>query len=145
MNHILCYFYVFFIAKYFQTLECCVFRPAFGCLQHSKAGRNILIRRFSTFFVHFRAFSVISRLKSTKNEQKKHVNLSTPMLALLRRASFWPPSMFYISFLFRINHSLPCLDLNPGPPGTKQIAYQCATVLQISEIKLLLVCYSDAP
>ena len=51
--------------------ECCVFRPAFGCLQHPKAGRNIFFSRFSTFFVHFRAFSVISRLKSTKNEQKK--------------------------------------------------------------------------
>ena len=33
------------------------------------------------------------------------------------------------SFLFRINNSLPCWDLNPGPPGTKQIAYQSATVL----------------
>ena len=33
------------------------------------------------------------------------------------------------SFLFRINNSLPCQDLNPGPPGTKQIAYQYATAL----------------
>ena len=34
------------------------------------------------------------------------------------------------SFLFRINNSLPCRPLNPGPPGMKQIAYQCATVLR---------------
>ena len=27
-------------------------------------------------------------------------------------------------------NSLPCWDLNPGPPGTKQIAYYCATVLR---------------
>ena len=33
------------------------------------------------------------------------------------------------SFLFRINNYLPCRDLNPGPPSTKQIAYQYATVL----------------
>ena len=33
------------------------------------------------------------------------------------------------SFLFRINNSLPCQDLNPGPPGEKQMTYQCATVL----------------
>ena len=33
------------------------------------------------------------------------------------------------SFLFRINNYLPCRDLNPGPAGTKQIAYQCAAVL----------------
>ena len=45
---------------------CCVFRPAFGCLQHPKAGRNIFFSHFSTFFVHFRAFLMISRLKSTK-------------------------------------------------------------------------------
>ena len=32
---------------------CCVFRPAFGCLQHPKAGRNIFFSRFSTFFVIF--------------------------------------------------------------------------------------------
>ena len=42
------------------------------------------------------------------------------------------PSIYLpnISFLFRINNSLPCRDLNPGPPGTKQIAYQCATLLR---------------
>ena len=34
------------------------------------------------------------------------------------------------SFLFGINNSLPCRDLNSGPPSTKQIAYQCATVIQ---------------
>ena len=33
------------------------------------------------------------------------------------------------SFLFRINSYLPCQDLNLGPLCTKQIAYQCATVL----------------
>ena len=34
------------------------------------------------------------------------------------------------SFLLRMNNSLPCWDMNPGPPGTKQIAHQCATMLQ---------------
>ena len=37
---------------------------------------------------------------------------------------------FNNSFLLRINHSLPCRDLSPGPPCTKQIAYQCAAVLR---------------
>ena len=49
---------------------CSVFRPAFRCLQHLKAGWNIFFSSFSTFFVHFKAFSVISRLKSTKNVWK---------------------------------------------------------------------------
>ena len=39
-------------------------------------------------------------------------------------------SLVGYSFLFRINNSLPCRDLNPWRPGTKQIAYQCATVLR---------------
>ena len=34
------------------------------------------------------------------------------------------------SFLFWIDNSPPCRDLNPGPPSMKQIAYQCATVLR---------------
>ena len=34
------------------------------------------------------------------------------------------------SFLFRINNYLPCQDLNPGPTGMKQIAYQCATMIR---------------
>ena len=38
---------------------------------------------------------------------------------------------FNNSFLLRITNSLPCRDLNPGPPGTKLIAYQCATVLRL--------------
>ena len=56
--------------------SCCVFWPAFGCCAHLKAGRNIFFSRFSTFFVHFRAFSVISRLKSTKNVWKCFYQLS---------------------------------------------------------------------
>ena len=46
---------------------CCVFQPAFWCCAHSKAGQNTFFQPFSTFFVHFKPFSVISRLKSTKN------------------------------------------------------------------------------
>ena len=39
-------------------------------------------------------------------------------------------------FLFiQNNNSLPCWDLNPGPPGTKQIAYQCATVLWLQLVR----------
>ena len=41
---------------------CCVFRPAFGCCAHPKAGWNLFFSHFSTFFVYFKAFSVISRL-----------------------------------------------------------------------------------
>ena len=47
--------------------HCCVFRTAFGCCVHPKAGWNIFFNRFSTFFVHFKPFSVISHPKSTKN------------------------------------------------------------------------------
>ena len=50
--------------KYF---ECWVFRPAFGCCAHPKAGGNTFFQPFSSFFVHFLPFSVISSLKSTKN------------------------------------------------------------------------------
>ena len=39
-------------------------RPAFECCAHPKAGRNIFFSHFSTLFVHFKPFSVISRLKS---------------------------------------------------------------------------------
>ena len=35
------------------------------------------------------------------------------------------------SFVFKTNNSLPCQDLNPGPPSTKHLAYQCATVLPL--------------
>ena len=44
---------------------CCVFQPAFGCWAYPKAGWNIFFMPFSTFFVNFKPFSVISRLKST--------------------------------------------------------------------------------
>ena len=49
---------------------CCVFWPAYGCCTHPKAGRNLFFSSFSTFFVIFKAFSVISRLKSLKNDWK---------------------------------------------------------------------------
>ena len=45
--------------------DCCVFRPAFGCCAHPKAGGTTFFQPFSTFFVHLKPFSVISRLKST--------------------------------------------------------------------------------
>ena len=54
----------------FCIIVCCVFRPAFRCLQHLKAGWNTFFQPFSTFFVHFKPFSVISRLKSKKNVWK---------------------------------------------------------------------------
>ena len=41
------------------------------------------------------------------------------------------------TFLFRINNSLPCQDLTPGPPGEKQMTYQYATVL-LSKFKNIL-------
>ena len=43
---------------------CFVFLPALGCCWHPKAGQNLFFSRFSSFLVHCKAFSVISRLKS---------------------------------------------------------------------------------
>ena len=40
-----------------------------------QAGRNIFFSHFLIFFVHFKAFLVISRLKATKNEQEKNSSL----------------------------------------------------------------------
>ena len=34
---------------YFISAACCVFQPAFGCLQHQKAGRNIFSAVFQPF------------------------------------------------------------------------------------------------
>ena len=53
-----------FWSKKFRN-SCCVFQPAFGC-----ARRNIFFSCFSTFIVYFKAFSVISLLKSTKKHLK---------------------------------------------------------------------------
>ena len=47
--------------------KCCVFRPAIVYCAHRKAGRPTFFQPFSAFFVHFKPFSVISRLKSTRN------------------------------------------------------------------------------
>ena len=41
----------------FKEGNCCVFWPALGCCAHPKAGQNLFFSHFSTFFVHFRAFS----------------------------------------------------------------------------------------
>ena len=38
--------------------NCCVFWPVFGFCVHPKAGWNTLFQLFSTFFVHFKSFSV---------------------------------------------------------------------------------------
>ena len=46
---------------------CCVFWPAFGCCAHLKAGPTFFFSHFQPFFLYFKPFSVISRLKSTKN------------------------------------------------------------------------------
>ena len=59
---------------------CCVFFSSFGCCVHPKAGWTTFVQLFSTFFVPFKPFSVISRLKSTKKVWKwtKKWFLSTP-------------------------------------------------------------------
>ena len=44
----------------FNTMVCCEFRPAFGCCAHPKACRTTFFQPFSTFFVHFKPFSVTS-------------------------------------------------------------------------------------
>ena len=48
---------------------CCVFRPAFGCCPHLKAGQNTFIQSFSTFFLLFSDFTneiTEKRLKMNK-------------------------------------------------------------------------------
>ena len=60
----------FFSLAYLVDLGCCVFQPAFGCFAHPKAGQTTFFQPFTTF-VHFKPFSVISRLKSTKNVWKR--------------------------------------------------------------------------
>ena len=57
--------------KNLQLDNCCVFRPAFGCCAHLKAGCNTFFQPFSPFFVYFKPFPVISWLKSTKNDEKE--------------------------------------------------------------------------
>ena len=55
--------------------NCCVFRPPFGCCAHPKVGQNLFFSRFSTFFVHFKAFSVIIkelRMRRSLVLQVKH-------------------------------------------------------------------------
>ena len=54
----------------FNYISCCVIRPAFRCCAHLKAGRNLFFQPFSSFFVQFLPFSVISRMKSTKTVRK---------------------------------------------------------------------------
>ena len=46
------------------NILCCVFWSAFWCCAHPKGGRTTLFQLFSAFFVHFKPYSVISRLKS---------------------------------------------------------------------------------
>ena len=52
----------------------------FWVLHAPKSWSNYFFQPFSTFFAHFKPFSVISRLKSTKNiwKRTKNVFLSTP-------------------------------------------------------------------
>ena len=67
--------------QFFSNCMCCVFRPAFGCLQHPKAGRNIFFSRFSTFFVlfcWFQTFFSDFTAEINKKWTKKNVKLSTP-------------------------------------------------------------------
>ena len=63
---------------------CVVFWPAFGCCEQPKAGRNTFFEPFSTFFVHFKPFSVISHLKSRKNIWKWTKNSIFPFLFTLQ-------------------------------------------------------------
>ena len=51
--------------------KCCLFRPAFGCCAHLKAGWNTFWL-FSTYLFNFEHFSVIFWLKS----RKKHFLIS---------------------------------------------------------------------
>ena len=45
----------------------CVFCAVFRCGKHMKTGWTTFFQSFSTFFVQFKPFSVISERKSTKN------------------------------------------------------------------------------
>ena len=54
--------------------------------------------------------------------------LTRPLWLVFKRCP--PNDVWLYGYKLRIINSLPCRDLNPGPPVTKQIAYQCATVLR---------------
>ena len=69
---------------------CCVFRPAFGCCAHEKAGQNLFFSRFSTFFVHFKAFS--RQIWGTPSG-------SQPAFACRPALRSWQNHVFFRSFL----------------------------------------------
>ena len=76
---------------------CCVFRPAFGCCIHPKAGQNTFFQPFSTFFVNTLAFGIDeSSFKYKMSSSNVHevcllkLTLNSLVLCLgLRPALFW--------------------------------------------------------
>ena len=58
--------------------SCCVFRSAFGCLQHPKAGRNF-------FFSHFSTFLFISELFHVSTNFRKLVEIHNSELSECNR------------------------------------------------------------
>ena len=60
-----------FIGSAPEKLLCCVLLPAPGCCAHPKTDQTTFLQPISTFFVHLKPFSVVSRLKSTKKVWKR--------------------------------------------------------------------------
>ena len=57
---------------YFYVCGCCVFRPAFGCCMHPKAGRNTFFNRFQPFLFiskKFHWFHAWNQQKTSENEK----------------------------------------------------------------------------
>ena len=91
-------------------------------------------------------------MEDSANQQRFFFLFFINVVPSTEETSFWPLSMVYISVIilhilhnistiYESNYSVviqtlrfsflfwkivPCWDLNLGPPGTKQIAYQCA-------------------
>ena len=67
--------------------ECCVFWPAFRCLQHLKAGRTNFFQLFSTFFVDFKPYAAMLNelvLYWTSREDTKDVQGGLCKVAVVR-------------------------------------------------------------
>ena len=47
------------------VVYCCVFWPAFRCLQQMKTGRTTFFQQFSTFFVNFKPYKITICITST--------------------------------------------------------------------------------
>ena len=77
-------------------IHCWVFQPAFACCAHSKAGRNIFFRCFSTFLFISKLFQWFHG----KNQQKTSENEHKAMITLQGMADLWFTSVSLFTNVF---------------------------------------------